>query len=39
MAVTTKRQRQQRYSEALQLISDGGVDDRDAAIDLRDRLQ
>ena len=39
MAITTKQQRQQRHSEALPLISGGGVDDHDAATDLRDRLQ
>ena len=36
MAITTK---QQRRNEPLQLISDGGVDDRGVATDLRDRLQ
>ena len=31
--------RQQRRSEALKPISDDGIDDHDAATDLRDRLQ
>ena len=38
MAITTKQQRQQRRSEALQLIADG-VPPTDAVIDLRDRLR
>ena len=39
MAITTKQQRQQRHSEALQLIAEDVLDDRDAAADLCDRLQ
>ena len=39
MAITTRQQRQQRRNEALQLISSGVLDDRDAAAELRERLK
>ena len=39
MAITTKQQRVQRRSEALQLISGVGFDDHEAATDFRDWLQ
>jgi hypothetical protein len=38
MAITTKKQRQQRRNEALKLIADG-VPPTDAAVDLRQRLK
>ena len=39
MARITYREQQQRRYQALQLIADVVLDDRDAAADLRDRLK